>query len=373
MINIILAGASLGLAQLSKYSMLILYPIFIVLYIIPIIKDKKVFNRTIAFNLLLIFLTSIFIIWAGYGFKAEPILVNAMRAGEKLEFASSLAQKIFSSNQGATIPALESFLMRFPMPLGEHILGLFGVLRHSYEGHRTYLLGNWSLKANPIYFLIAFALKTPVPVILLLVLGLIRSFRKRFSINEYFVIIPLLVYFLVALRSNLQIGIRHLIPIYPLCFMISARSIEFFKYKLYKVIIIASCTWLVLGTLIIWPNFLSYFNEIAGGPDQGWRYLRDSNIDWGQDLPSLSKYLKGNGINEVTLKYFGEDSPKEYGINAISFAESEYVEPKDKLYAISVQYLDSVKWTKDYIPGAKAGYSIFIYDFRGKVEAGGLK
>jgi len=208
---------------------------------------------------------------------------------------------------------------------------------------------------------------------LLLVLGLIRSFRKRFSINEYFVIIPLLVYFLVALRSNLQIGIRHLIPIYPLCFMISARSIEFFKYKLYKVIIIASCTWLVLGTLIIWPNFLSYFNEIAGGPDQGWRYLRDSNIDWGQDLPSLSKYLKGNGINEVTLKYFGEDSPKEYGINAISFAESEYVEPKDKLYAISVQYLDSVKWTKDYIPDAKAGYSIFIYDFRGKVEGRGFK
>ena len=146
--------------------------------------------------------------------------------------------------------------------------------------------------------------------------------------------------------------------------MISARSIDFFKYKILKIFIIVSCIWLVLGTFTIWPNFLCYFNEIAGGPDNGWRYLRDSNIDWGQDLPALSQYLKENGIDEIRLEYFGEDSPKEYGINNIPFKEIEYVEPEDKVYAVSVQHLDSVKWTENYTPIAKAGYSIFVYDLR---------
>jgi hypothetical protein len=134
-----------------------------------------------------------------------------------------------------------------------------------------------------------------------------------------------------------------------------------------------SCAWLILGTLITWPNFLSYFNEIAGGPDNGWRYLRDSNIDWGQDLPALSLYLNENGIDEITFEYFGEDLPEEYGVKAISFKKTEYTKPEDKVYAVSVQYLDHVKWAKNYIPNTKAGYSIFIYDFKNKVKNRGIK
>ncbi|MFH1644918.1 MAG: hypothetical protein ABIB11_00695, partial [Candidatus Omnitrophota bacterium] len=364
---------SLGLAQLSKYSMLILYPIFIILYIIALFISNKDEKKPPIVNILSIFLISLFVVWGGYGFSMEPILRGAMRAQEKMNFCVYLFQNILPFSKQSIVAFLDLLLMKLPMPLGEHILGFFGVLRHSYEGHSTYLLGSWSSKANPLYFLITFALKTPLPVILLLVLGIIRSFKKKLSINEYFLIIPVFVYFLIALNSNLQIGIRHLLPIYPLCFIISARSIDFFKYKLLKVVIIVSCVWLVLGTFIIWPNFLSYFNEAAGGPNNGWRYLRDSNIDWGQDLPSLSGYLKKNGADEVVLAYFGEDSPEQYGINAVPFTKSEYENPKNKIYAISVQYLDSVKWAKDYKPGAKAGYSIFIYDFKSMVEDKGIK
>ncbi len=366
MINIFLAGTSLGLAQLSKYSMLILYPIFIILYIIAIIKDKKVFKSPRTFNLLLIFLISIFIIWAGYGFKTEPILVNAMRAEEKLEFVSGMAQKIFPSNPGAINPALESFLMKFPMPLGEHILGLFGVLRHSYEGHLTYFCGQWSLKGNPLYFIVSFLLKTPIPIIVLFIMGLILSIRKKLSINDYFLILPFFIYFIIASGSNLQVGIRHLLPIYPLCFMISARSIEFFKYKLLKIVIIVSCVWLILSTLMTWPNFLSYFNEIAGGPDNGWRYLRDSNIDWGQDLPLLKEYMDKNDIKEIKLAYFGEGMPEQYAIKHKGIFGKEKQAPEYDIYAVSVNSLDSIEWTKQYKPIAKAGYSIFIYDLRGK-------
>ena len=181
-----------------------------------------------------------------------------------------------------------------------------------------------------------------------------------------FLIIPFFVYFIIALGSNLQVGIRHLLPIYPLCFVISARSIGLFRYRLSKTIIAFFSLWIILGTIMIYPHFLSYFNEIAGGPDNGWRYLRDSNIDWGQDLPALSTYIKENKIDVITLAYFGEDLPKEYGIKEIPFKETEHTRPENKVYAISVQGLDSVKWAKDYTPDAKMGYSIFVYDFRDK-------
>ena len=366
--SLALAGLCLGLGQLSKYSMLIMYPIFIILYIIAVNRDKETPKRASVPGLSLIFLISIFTIWAGYGFRLEPILVNAMRAGEKLGFISMLAGKLFHSNQGVINQVLESFLMKFPMPMGEHILGFSGVLRHSYEGHLTYFCGQWSLKGSPLYFLVAFLLKTPIPIIVLFLMGLIVSIRKRLSTNDYFLILPFFVYFIIALGSNLQVGIRHLLPIYPLCFVISARSIVYFKYRLSRIVIVASIIWLILGTLIIWPNFLSYFNEIAGGPDNGWRYLRDSNIDWGQDLPALSRNLKENDIKEVTLEYFGEDSPMAYGINSVLFKESEYVKPEDRVYAISVQYLDHAKWARDYTPDAKMGYSIFVYDLRDRVS-----
>ena len=83
-------------------------------------------------------------------------------------------------------------------------------------------------------------------------------------------------------------------------------------------------------------------------------------------MPALSQYLKENEIDEITLEYFGEDSPEGYGINSIPFKEIEYAEPEDKVYAVSVQHLDSVKWTENYTPIAKAGYSIFVYDLREK-------
>ncbi len=364
--SVALAGLCLGFAQLSKYSMLILYPIFIMLYIIALNKNKDMLKRASFSGVWFIFLISVLTIWAGYGFRVEPILVNAMRAGEKLKFASMLIGKMFHLNQAAANTALEYFLMRVPTPLGEHILGFFGVLRHSHQGHLTYFCGQWSQKGSPLYFLVAFLIKTPIPFLILFVTGLIVSIRKRLSMNDLFLIVPFFVYFIIALGSNLQVGIRHLLPIYPLCFMISARSIDLFKYRLSKIIISVLCIWIVFSALAIRPHFLSYFNEIAGGPDNGWRYLRDSNIDWGQDLPDLSSYLKGNGIEEITLEYFGEDSPAAYGINATPLKISEYSEPEGKVYAVSVQLLDHVKWAKDYTPEAKMGYSIFVYDLREK-------
>jgi hypothetical protein len=75
-------------------------------------------------------------------------------------------------------------------------------------------------------------------------------------------------------------------------------------------------------------------------------------------------YLRQNNIKEIKLKYFGEDNPEIYGINFNKLENEEYKEPLNEVYAISVQYMDSVAWAKNTIPTAKAENSIFIYNFR---------
>jgi hypothetical protein len=117
---------------------------------------------------------------------------------------------------------------------------------------------------------------------------------------------------------------------------------------------------------VIWPDYISYFNEIVGGPKNGWRYLRDSNIDWGEDLPALSEYMKRNGIDKIKLLYFGSADPKFYNIDYEDITEPERLKPANNVYAISLHYIDAVEWAKDRSPDAMAGYSIYIYDFRDK-------
>ncbi len=362
--NLILSGICLGLAQLSKYSTLILYPIFLILFTIALPKIERIRGKEIFLKILLVFLISIIVVWAGYGFRAEPILKDTLRAEEKLEFINTKAEGLLPFWDAKLESKLENFLISFPMPLGEYIIGVLGTLRHSCEGHPTYFLGRWSSKGNILYFIIAFLIKTPIPTLLFLLTGLFISIKKKLSINEYFLILPAFIYFMVALPTNLQIGLRHILPIYPFCIIIAARSVYLLRYRFFKFIIPAFCLWYLFCSLSIWPNYLSYFNEFIGGPRNGWKYLRDSNIDWGQDLPALSKYMAENDIKEITLEYFGQDNPAAYGINFKKFKENELQQPEDKVYAISAHYLEHIYWSKNYAPAVTAGYSMFIYDFR---------
>jgi hypothetical protein len=91
----------------------------------------------------------------------------------------------------------------------------------------------------------------------------------------------------------------------------------------------------VSSAFLAFPHYLSYFNIASGGSEKGYRWLIESNLDWGQDLPGLKKYLDKNNIKEVKLGYFGRVDPGIYGIS-YSLAERE---PKEGIYAISINYL----------------------------------
>jgi hypothetical protein len=141
---------------------------------------------------------------------------------------------------------------------------------------------------------------------------------------------------------------------------------------------------------MISPHHLAYFNELAGGPAQGHRFLSDSNLDWGQDLRGLKAYMDREELPVVYLSYFGTAPPASYGIRyqfLPSFVENlqqpdleERLPAKGgpEMLAISVVNLQGIylsedqeayRWLKDRRPATTIGYSIYIYDLTGDVEA----
>jgi len=171
--------------------------------------------------------------------------------------------------------------------------------------------------------------------------------------------------------------LRYILPVYPFIFVIIGGLAT-----LGRRVCILVCTlglWHLLSAIAIAPHYLSYFNEIAAGPGNGYKYLVDSNLDWGQDLKELKKYMDRHGIRKVSLSYFGSDSPERYGIAYDWLPSFLLYNPQpdrvpqinpEQLLAISVTNLqgthledkNQIKWLLQYEPVAKLGYSIFIYD-----------
>lgn len=115
---------------------------------------------------------------------------------------------------------------------------------------------------------------------------------------------------------------------------------------------------------VIFPHHLSYFNLIAGGPEQGPFLLNDSNIDWGQDLPALAAWQKHNSDSEpLKLAYFGTAIPEIYGVKSQPMSIDDVENPKPGTYAISVTELVFTGWLSKYKPIGRAGYSIYIFRF----------
>jgi hypothetical protein len=174
--------------------------------------------------------------------------------------------------------------------------------------------------------------------------------------------------------------VRYLLPAYPFIFVVIGSLCS--QGTVIRRSAYCLAIWSAAAALYVSPHYLAYVNEIAGGPANGYKYLVDSNLDWGQDLTGLKRFMEINGIRRISLSYFGADSPLRYGIN-YDWLPSYYLynpEPEkrvsilpDQLIAISATnlqgvYLDSKEeyaWLKSYEPVAKIGYSIFVYDLQG--------
>ncbi|HOK55789.1 MAG TPA: glycosyltransferase family 39 protein [bacterium] len=266
------------------------------------------------------------------------------------------------------------------------LLGLKTIVFETTErGHMSFLNGRFSTTGWRYYFILAFLYKTPIALIIFFILSIFIN--RKIEKKEFFLILPAFIFFIFSSFSKKQIGIRYILPFYALIYIYCGRLCVYhekikIKPVFKKVILIILIFWYAFSSFKIHPHYLAYFNEIAGGPENGWKHLIDSNIDWGQDLKGLKEYLQKEGKPEIMLNYFGSILPETYGIVYEPFfyplflnlpqqyyrLNSEF--PQKEYLVISVNYLQGLvyndhnifNWLKEIKPRIKIGYSIFVYD-----------
>lgn len=182
---------------------------------------------------------------------------------------------------------------RFGLP--QHLVqAVQGKLAHREEGHFSYLAGRRSLSGFPEYEWVALLLKTPVPLLLLAVAGSILAWRRLHAVDRALLFLPALLLMLVVSLAGVHIGVRHVLPVVPGLLLLAALGIvELWRRGIAsRVAVSALVLWWSLGVARVAPQYLAYFNELAGGPAGGHRYLLDSNLAWGQDDGRLRDFLQ---------------------------------------------------------------------------------
>jgi hypothetical protein len=286
-------------------------------------------------------------------------------------------------------------------------------------GNGAYFMGQVSSHAFKAYFPTVFLIKEPIPTLFFIFfalgLALSKIFRSVFSdfknilkniahylrvnILEFSMSAFVALYAYLSITGNLNIGFRHLFPILPFIFILTAKNIFIFIEKrkvahselptnlhdihqhrishapiIFPVIIISLTIYLVLGTIAAYPSYMSYFNETVGGSKNGYHFVTDSNADWGQDLKRLRGFLDSHpDIGKIHVDYFGGGDIKTYlGDKYLMWWDSKRpVEPG--WYAVSTNFLEgslydttkpaieSYRWLENKNPLYQAGTSILIY------------
>jgi hypothetical protein len=314
---------------------------------------------------------SLLVVWSSYGFHAglspDPVVREELR------------QPLVSAQPGPLRSAV-AWAGRARIVPEDFSRGLLFVTEHS-AARPTFLLGERRDSGFPFYFAITFLLKTPVPLLLLAALALYRvpSLPRR---EAWLLWLPVAIYLAATATRGLQIGHRHLLPIYPFLFLAAgeaAAALAAWRAPRGAWLAGALALWYAGGTLSQHPYYLAYFNELDGGPRNGWRLLVDSNLDWGQDLKRLAEWARANHVESLKLSYFGSADPAYYGIEAEALPGytsphaariTRQILPGDTV-AVSATNLQGVyldpedrplmEKLRGLQPVARIGYSIFVY------------
>jgi len=400
--NLIITGVIFGLVQLLKFSLIILAPIYFLLGVLWVVISGYSWKEMLKIicKIILIGLIGLIIIWVVYQFHVWNYPVERQLQDIKT---------ILTSPGAKPFTGLIAWLSdkHIFQGLGEYLFGLLMIIQRETGGNSAYFLGTVSASGSPLYFPLLYLVKEPLAFHILALIALIFAIqnikkakernwkvikewmRDNFSLTASMIFVGL--YFLQAITGNLNIGIRHILPTLPFIYFLVARQIirwqrgfsieepqNFFQWLKYIYntyikslekysVVGALLLWLFLSTLITFPYYLSYFNILGGGTQNGYKIATDSNYDWGQDLKRLVKFVDENKIDKIAVDYFGGGSPSYYLGDKFEPWWSVRGEPLvGSWLAVSANTFQGNKdysWLKDKEPVTRAGTSIFIYKF----------
>jgi len=314
-------------------------------------------------SMLLAIVAGFLLVWAGYRFSFETLHDAHPEARAIIDhFAARISL--------GEVPA--GLTREWQMPAPALILGAAIVQRHNESGHDAYLLGDYRRTGWWYYFPVALLVKTPIPFLFLLVYWFAIVLRKREVDREAVAVSAAAVAVLaVCLTSRINIGVRHILPIYPLLSILAGRA-AILLWQRYR----SALGRLAVGLLFFWqagtgivahPDYLPYFNKLGG--DHPELVLLDSNLDWGQDLIRLKKALKRWHVDELHIAYAGSADLGRHDLPRLH--ELKRYEPVTGWVAISETKLkdpgspqdrgEAYGWLRFYNPVARVGRSILLY------------
>ena len=360
---LVATGMALGAALAAKVTAALLAPLIVVI-VLATGRDTiaKRIGRAVVIGLI-----AFVVVWAVYGFEVGHI---------------------------AGVPV--------PVPAATHIKIYQSLQQHYDEGHPSFLMGMNSTRGWWYYFAVAFLVKTPLPTLILLLASVVLAIAsdktqdagRRSQVAAWTLGLFPVVHFVTALWSSVDIGYRHLLPILPFLFVfigwqVAERRAQVagrlfpspyasrITHHASRITFFVLLVWYVISAATIFPHNLAYFNEIAGGPDNGYKWLADSNLDWGQNLKELKAWLaeRARGISRVYLSQFSPARPEVYGLAATQLPPSPRAAPFARFnpapgwYAIGATTLqgaytpdvNTFAYFRAMKPAARIGHALFVY------------
>jgi hypothetical protein len=389
------AGLLLGIAQLCKTTWVILFVLWPLLWLCDVLMGLRGRQwrtwRTEAGQQGMLMLLAVLIINVGYGFEGsfrrlgdydfvsammnneEDVAVDRRRSGNRFE---------------------NTWLASVPIPFPENYVSGMDRTKYEFEqGRWSYLAGEWRMGGWWYYYLYAAAIKVPLGTWLLLLasllVGVMRPGYVARGRHEYLVLfIPLLLLLFVSSQTGFNHHLRYLLPAFPFVFVWLGQLARSFSLRHHVVcaVLFVGLAWSIGSSLWVYPHSMSYFNELVRGPLGGHYHLGggnlrpqgspDSNIDWGQDLLYLKRWLEKHPEAEpMHIAFNGVCDPKLAGIDylpvpfdprcTVRIAGESGFGPQPGWYAISVNKLHTHERAYDYFlelrPRDRVGYSIYIY------------
>jgi 4-amino-4-deoxy-L-arabinose transferase-like glycosyltransferase len=311
-VRLAIAGLTAGLAMCAKFTGIFVLPMLVLLAVAEAIRARsaRLLLRHLA-ACASILACAVAILWAFYGFRYAP-------APGGLALSPPLAPYIQSLPSRANAAEL-SWIARWRLLPEAYIWGLANT-KHTEWEYTSYFFGRMYRHGPWLYFPAAFVIKSTLPLLILLVLLPFLWFRggQKHARELNFLLVPVVFYFALVTTSHMDIGARHLMPIYPFLYVLAGVAIAqaWQRGRGWAAAAGVLLVWQVVTSVRAAPAYMAYGNEAWGGPSAVHRYLSDANVDWGQQLKAVKQYLDANHITNCWFAYFpdGAVEPADYGI-----------------------------------------------------------
>jgi 4-amino-4-deoxy-L-arabinose transferase-like glycosyltransferase len=357
-------GFGVGLAVLGKFSNFVFLPacfaVAIAVALVSRPSAKNVRRRLIEAGVAVA--VALLVTWAGYRFSlvpqsssrgSHPVADELLAGYPRLRAAASAASEI-------------------PLPLTQVARGLEAVHKHDREGHEAYLLGKYSKTGWWYFFPVVLAVKTPLAFLVLALVGIavILGGRRGAPWQRAATVLFPLVILAISMTSRINLGVRHILAVYPFLALAAGHGVAVLagdgkpRWRLVAPIVLVCLV--VADSVAAHPDYLSYFNQLAGREPA--QVVCDSDLDWGQDLGRLGNRLRALGVRRFRMAYFGSMPPEAAGLPAY-----DQLNPEDRptgYVAVSARYLylacaksGAYCWLRAHTPVEKIGTSIYLYHF----------